>query len=332
MSYEVQQPQLVHNVVLSHNKQTTFGAGLGDGALLYRPRFDGAAFARIAKDYFSDAELAGKGHPFPTQRQEVMRDSGFSLSGNLDAYLAGWVLAQVLHKVTTSGVGPFTHDFLFELVTRIAPVTTIYFEDTADIKYKMQDLVGVSLTISGSQSGPLQFSIELIGSGRHTDGAHGALPVIATQAYLLGSDTDVLVGAPAAAATIKERVRSWQVSFSSGATQHRAPGGGLFSSFAKIGLQRATVQLAVAAKSVDDIRTLHLGDTLQELQINTNSGAAAQLNIKFPNLRFRAPQLAADGLEQVWNLEAGEQDVTKGAGNYVEAAAINSQATYLVAA
>ena len=334
MPYETQQPHLVRNLVLSANKQTTFGTALLDASLTYRERQDPGAFVSIPKQFYTDIERAGKGHAWPTLRQKTAQMTEAQINMEVDAFKAGWMLAQVLHKVATSGVGPFTHLFTFEQATRIAPVTTLYCEDTADIKFKVPDMCGVSLSISGGERGVLQAQLQMQGSGRVSDGAIGGLPALAAPALLLGSDTDILLGAPGAAASIKERVRSWSVSLASGAVQHRAPGGGMFSSFAKIGLQRATVQLAIAAKNVDDIRAaLHLNDTLQELQINTNSGAAAQLNIKFPNLYFQAPTLASDGTELIWNLTASEQEVMKGAAlNLVELTAINSQATYLVAA
>lgn len=334
MPYEAQQPNLVRNLVLSANKQTTFGTPLGDGALAYRDRNDAGSFVRIPKEFYSDIERAGKGHPWPTVRQKVAQMTEATINLELNAFNIGWALAMVMHKVATSGAGPFTHLFTFEQATRIAPVTTLYCEDTADIKYKVPDMCGVSLNISGGERGVLAGTLEMIGSGRVSDGAIGALPALAAPSLLLGSDTDILLGPPGAPVSIKERVRSWSVSAVSGIVQHRAPGGGMFSSFCKIGLQRATVQLAIAAKSVDDIRTaLHLNDTLQELQINTNGGAAAQLNMKFPNLYFQAPSPSADGTEEIWNLTAGEQDVMKGAAlNLVEFSVINSQPNYLVAA
>jgi hypothetical protein len=332
MPYEVQQVNL-RNLVLSANKQNTYGTALGDAALTQRQRFDGAAFARITKEFFSDIERAGKGHPWPTIRRETVRETGLGLTLDVTDFLAGWLFAFLMHKVVTTGAGPYTHTFTFEQTTKIAPVTTVYFEDTADLKFKVQDLCGVSLQLSGTDRGPLQAAIEFIGSGKHLDGAMSSLPALATPILLLGSDTDILLGAPGASGSIKERVRSWQVSLVSGVTQHRAPGGGLYASFAKIGLQRATVQLGIAAKSVDDIRTLFISDTLQELKINTNSGTAAQLNLAFPNLYFKIPQLAADGVEEVWNLAADEQDVMKGASlELFQAVAINSQPTYLVGA
>jgi len=74
-----------------------------------------------------------------------------------------------------------------------------------------------------------------------------------------------------------------------------------------------------------------VNDTLQELQINTNSGAAAQMTLKFPNLYFKAaPQ--ADKLEQVWKLDAAEGDVLKGAAlEPFQAVVTNSETAYLAA-
>lgn len=332
MPYEPQ-PTYLRALLLSANKQTTFGTALLDAAMTYRSRFDGGGmWVRTAKEYYSDADRAGKGHPYATVRQNIAIDTSFSGQFDLDDFLAGWLLAFLLHKVVSAGPGPYTHTFTFDpTTTRIAPVTTIYTEDLAAQQIKYSDVVLTSLTISGSDKGPLQVSFEAVGSGkRSTDPV--TLVALPTPVYLLGNDTDILLGAPAAAASIKERVRGWSVTFTNGVTMHRATGGGLYPTFAKIGLPRVSVQLSVAAKDTEDIETLFINDTLQELQINTNSGAAAQLNLKVLNLRFLA-EPAAEGLEKIWNLSAdGGRDVTKGAGNYVEAVAINSQATFLVAA
>jgi len=330
MSYE-SQPSYLREILLSSNKETTFGAALGDGAMLYRPRFDGGIFARHGKEYYSDVNLSGKQHPWPTVRKLISEETGLSGALDLDNFLAGWLAAFCLHKVATAGGGPYTHTFTFEQATRIAPVTTVYTEDLAGIQRKWADMVISSLTISGAEKGPLQAQFEMLGSGKFFADPV-TLPALATPVYLIGNDTDILIGAPSSAASIKERVRSWSFTFTNGVTHHRAPGGGLYSSFAKIGLQRVSVQLVVAAKDTEDIETLFLNDTLQELQVNTNSGANAQLKIKIPNLRFIA-EPSLDGLEKVWTLTAGEQDVTKGSAlELAEVVVINDQATYLVAA
>jgi hypothetical protein len=114
---------------------------------------------------------------------------------------------------------------------------------------------------------------------------------------------------------------------------HRAPGGGLYATMHKIQQQRVSVSLRVAAKDVDDIRTVFLLDQMRELQINTNSGAAAQLKFKFPGLYLSAAQIGTDGNEEIWQIESNERSVIKsGANNLVEVTVINGQSTYLVGA
>jgi hypothetical protein len=191
----------------------------------------------------------------------------------------------------------------------------------------------VNLEISGGPSGDLQMTFTMAGSGRHVEGSV-TLPATATPIYLQGADTDILMGPQAAAVSIKERVRSWKVKIQSGIMLHRSPGGGLYVTFHKIGTtQRALLSMVVAAKDVDDIRTLLLNTTLQEVQINTNSGAAAQLNMKFPGVYFTGAPAGRDGDEIVWNLDADERGVIKsGASEIFQAVVINSTPTYLVGA
>jgi hypothetical protein len=145
--------------------------------------------------------------------------------------------------------------------------------------------------------------------------------------YLLGSDTDILIGAPAGAASIKERIRSWSVKYEQEIIPHRAPGGGKVSTFTKVMKQRASFQLVIAAKDVDDVRTLFVNDTIQELQINTNSGAAAQLNMKFPGAYVTAAQIGVDGNEEIWSIESNQDAgvIKNGAANYVEYVVLNSE-------
>ncbi len=331
MSYVAQHVKL-RNIVLSPNKQTTYGTALAVGNLTRRLRADPAAFAMISREHWSDIDRAGKGHTWPTLRELIGKDVRFTLSGEIDDFLAGWLLSFTLMKVVTTGTTPKTHTCTFEPTSKIAPVTTIYCEDGSAVKTKYPDLAVVSLKLSGGARGPLMYSVELQGSGNFTDGSITPAALPAAPIYLMANDTDILLGAPSSAASIKERVRSWELNFSTGLEQHRAPGGGDVSTFAKIGLQRVTGSVRVAAKDTDDLRSVFVADTLQELQINTNSHANGQMNLKFPNLYIRATP-AADGEEQVWDLTFGEQDVMKGSAlELFEGVAINTEATYLVGA
>jgi len=328
-------PQNIHkvrNIVVSPSKQAAYAGALADAALSHRPRIDGGAFASLAKGFFSDADMAGKGHAFATMRQETQRDSGLQMSVAVSDWMAAWIAAFVMGKVTTSGAGPYTHKFVFEPTATQPPVTTIYCEDTSAVKYKMPDVAVSEAEFSGGDSGVIQAQFSLLGSGRHADGAIlPSVPAIATPIFLLGSDVQILIGPPGApVATEAERIKSWRVRLSQNLSLHRGPGSGLYASQTKVGVQRASVGFVMAAKDTDDIRGLFLANTEQELQININSGAAAQLKFRFPSIHLSAVQCGADGNDVIYNVECDEQALLKkGANDLVEVTVINSQATYL---
>jgi hypothetical protein len=334
MSFEAQQYD-VRLAAIGAKKQTTYGTALLDASITHKLRFDGAAFFQIQKQYRSDLDRAGKLHPYATERQEIQRDTAFSFEQEVTDFFAGWLAAFACSKDTITGAGPFTHTCIFETSTNIAPVTSIYFEDTADVKFKAMDLAVGDIEISGSPTGPVKAKVNMMGSGKHIDGAVPTINALAlpTNIYLLGSDVDVLIGAVGAAASIKERVRGWTIKISTGISLQRGSGGGLFATMTKLGYPRITVSLQVDAKDVDDIRTIFLNDTIRELQINCNSGAAAQLNFTFKGLYFSAAQLGVDGNVEVWNVTADEQSVIKnGANEPLTIVAVNSvAASYLVA-
>ncbi|HWR17119.1 MAG TPA: hypothetical protein VN577_19980 [Terriglobales bacterium] len=329
-----QQTVEARNITLSTNKQNAFGTALADAAMTLRPPIiDPGSFANIKKEWYSNLQRGNKGHQWATVRQEIGRFTDFQMGGDLDEVLAGWLCAFAFMDVTTTGAGVKTHAFKPLVSSNQAPVTTIYFEDTADLKYKMQDLAIAELEISGSDRGPLQFRASMVGSGRHTDGAMAAPVASAVGTLLMGNDTDFLIGPSGAAVSIKEQIRNWSVTFAIGVVPHRAPGGGKFASFMRLQEFRTRFSATISAKNVDNIRTLLLNDTLQEVQINTNSGAAAQLNIKYPNIYLSAAQIGVDGMDQVWQIETDEQAMMKlGASEVVQVSVLNNQATYLVGA
>jgi hypothetical protein len=319
-------------LTITDKKQITYGTPVAAASMTYPVRMDGSAFASLGKDYWSDLARSGKATPFPTIRQKIAQKTAFQTGLELNDFLPGWMAAFCLGADTISGTGPFTHLFTFLQSTNQMPVTTVYFEETADIKTEYVDMAISDLVFSGTDSGPLTGQFSMVGSGRIVDGAV-ANPALNTPTMLLGSDSDILIGPQGAPVSIKERVRGWSVHFQVGLTPHRAPGGGMFSTMHKIDQQRATVSLRIAAKDVDDVRTLFLNDTIQELQINTNSGAAAQLKIRFPGMFLSAAQIGVDGNEEIWQVDTDENSVIKsGVLNLVEVTVINNQATYLVAA
>jgi hypothetical protein len=326
MAYEAQESYSIRKMAIGLKKQTTYGTKLLDASYVHTPRFEPGAFAEIAADFYADGDKAGKGHNYPVTHKRIAQVSSFQADFDLTDFLALWLGAYHFGSIATSGVNPYTHLMTYLTSTNIMPVTSIYFEDTADVKRHLVDLAIQTLKISGTESGPLKASASFLGSGRETDAALAA-PAAAVQNLLLGSDTDILVGNQAAAASIKERVMAWEITFQREMVAHRAPGGGLFSTFHRIaGRERVSIALTIAAKETDDVRTRYNADTITELQINTNGGAALQLNIKVPGFYYTAAKAGVQGNDVVWQVTSDpEKGVIKsGVSNYVEYSVVDA--------
>jgi len=324
------------NLLLTANSQNNYGTPIAAASLLERARFDGQAFAAITPSFWDDSALSGRGHEFPTERDPIKWDTALQMARHVDDWFAGWMVAQVLQAYSVTGAGPYIHVFKPLSATRQAKATTVYFEDSAAVKYTMPDLVGVELTVTIPSDGPVTAQLSMSGSGRWTDAPLGiALPVLAARTLLLGSDADVLIGASGAAASVKARLRQAQYKITRQIEVHRAPGGGLYAVQANVDQQRASFSFVIRAKDTEDAaepRTLMISNTLREVQINVNSGAAAQIACKFPNCKVRTTPVM-DGKYLAWQVDAGDQDLLKaGASEIVEVTVTNSQATYLTGA
>lgn len=320
-------------LVISPNYQAAYGTALADGVLTYRPRTPGEAFINFGPNYQTDEGWYNKGHDFPSSRVRTENNSAFQMACPVDSYMAAWLIAQLLQGYSVTGAGPYTHVFKPLNSTRQARGTTLYVEDTAAIKTKWLDMVGVELTISGSGSGVLQASLSMVGSGKFTDGAMGGGPPAApTPTMLLASDTDILIGPAAGAVSIKQYIRQWSYKITRQVEIFRSPGNTLFAVQANVEKLRASFSFVARAKDTEvagDLRTIALADTVREVQFVTNSGASAQLTAKFPACYIRQ-QPSLDGNFVSWNVDASEEDCQKsGANEVIEVTAINAQATYL---
>jgi hypothetical protein len=283
---------------MGSKKETTYGTPLLDASLTQRVRFDAGDFFALAKEFYSDAEKAGKGHNWPTLHQEIMRaDDAGQLNFDLDDWKAGWLGAFFFGNVATSGVGPYTHLFTFLTATNIFPVTSVYFEDTADIKTKWADLAINSLEISGTAERAdlrgKRIAARLGQVHRRRDGRRGIPALQAAPIYLLGSDTDILIGAPAGAASIKERIRELEHEVRAGDRPHRAPGGGKVSTFHKVGKQRASFSARDRGerrrRRPHAVRERH---HCRSCRSTPTPARTAQLNLKFPGAYVTAAQSA----------------------------------------
>jgi|SRR5579864_1091215 len=336
MPFEAQQYD-IREILIGPFKETTYGTALLDASLTHRLRAAPGDFATILRTYRSDVDHSGKGHPFATERQVVQVDSQYQMTQEVTDFVAGWLLAWAMAHETVTGTGPYTHAFIFENATNIAPVTTVFFRDTADVLFKLADLFMTDLEISGTPTGPVIAKASFAGSGKQVLGDLGgggsAAVALPTNVYLLGSDVDVQIGAVGAPVSIKERVKSWSVKIQTGIEIHRGSGGGLFATMHKLGLPKISFQIAVAAKNVDDIRTLFLNDTLQELDILCNSGASAQMNFIFKGVYLAAAKMGLDKIEEVWTISGDDKGIIKnGANEVLTVNVLNSvAASYLVA-
>lgn len=212
MSYEPQ-VKFLRNLAIALNKQNTFGTAVAGAAYVNRVRNPGDSFVSINPDDYSDEQLSGRGHEFPTVFTRIIEKTSFDwkLDG-VDNVLMGWLLAFCMGADTVTGTGPYTHVFKFLQSTNQWPVTTLLCQDTADVIFQALDMAIMDLQISGMASGPLQAQMKMIGSGKTQDGAV-AFPALANPLYLYGSDGDILFGPPAPDPTL------WTMTTQAGGTQ-----------------------------------------------------------------------------------------------------------------
>lgn len=321
-------------LVLSANKQANYGTSLADASLTRRQKYDGSGGAELVPTRYTDKAMAGKGTEWAANGFITAWDSKVSFKTDLDDWLAGWLLAFALGKETvTGGAAPYTHAIAVDESTTQAPVTTLYFEDTNDVKWKAPDMAVTDITLTIPQNGPIGCEVAMMGTGKWVDGAMVAgPPALVSYNYLLGSDTIFSIGAIGALVSKVGRHLSSTIKFSTGVINHKAPGLGLFGAFMRTGSRKISFQTTIAANIADDVRTIMNNDTQQELQWATTSGAS-QMNIVLPNVRLKTNKLAANGNMIVWNIEGDETTMfNQGGLGVITASVVNSVPAYLVGA
>jgi hypothetical protein len=322
------------NLVLTANKQATANTAVASTDMLRRQKFDGSAVFELKQTRYSDKNLSGKGTEFATQGLVTAWETSGGFKGDLDDYMAGWILAFLLGKdVITGSAAPYTHTLTWDETTTQACMTSIYLADTADVLWTLIDMGVVDVTITIPARGPLTFEINFIGTGHYTYGAITSLPALpASYAYLLGSDCVFSIGASGATVSKVGRHMSTTIKISTGAVNHVAPGQGLYGAFIRTGLRKASFQTTIAATSADDIFTLLRNNTLQEVNWNVGTVSSA-LIIDLPNVYLKSTKLGTSGNMVVWQIEADETSILNVAGaGMLNATVVNSQASYLTGA
>lgn len=324
------------NLVLSLNSQLAWNAALADAALTLRQRFDGSAILDQSITRRSDIDYAGKGTAFATNGQITMYDTKFSgFKTELSPDLAGWLLGFLMGKdVVTGAASPYTHTFTFDETTRTAVPTTLYIEDTDDVKYKCPDMCIDDVTFTINDIGAIMAEMTMMGTGRQILGAMAAGPPAApSETYLLGSDAVLTFGPVGAPLSFIGRHMNTTFKLENQLVVHKTPGGGLYGIFVRKGNPKFSISTTIAAKDVDDIYTLFENNTACSFSLAVNSGAAAQMTISIPQTQLKTTKLGFDGDMTVWQLTADETTCYQAAGvPPVTVTVLNAIAAYLVGA
>jgi hypothetical protein len=196
LAFEPQDVLDIRNLAIAPNKQNAFLTPVAAASYTYRPRNPGSYTAAHTPAFYSDEQLANKGHQWASRKQRIMEETSFDATMDLDNFLAGWALFFVLGSETVTGAGPYVHTMKFLQSTNQMPVTSLLLQETNDVITQFPDMAIMDLVISGKESGPLQMQFKMVGSGKKVDGAV-TFPALGSPLFLFGSDTDIKIGAAA---------------------------------------------------------------------------------------------------------------------------------------
>jgi hypothetical protein len=191
--FEPQDVLDIRNLAIAPNKQNNFLTPVAAASYTQRPRNAGNYSPAHTPTFYSDEQMANKGHQWGATKLRTVENSSFDATMDLDAFLAGYVLFFILGTETVTGAGPFTHTMKFIQATNQMPVTSLLIQETADVIYQMPDMAILDLVITGKESGPLQVQFKMVGSGKKVEGAI-AFPALSAPLFLFGSDTDIKIG------------------------------------------------------------------------------------------------------------------------------------------
>lgn len=328
------QRSILRNVVIGGNSQLTLGETLADDALTYRARPETSGFINSTNETETDYQYAGKGTSFATESRIVSTQAAGELSGRVDDFLAGWLLANVMGTDTfTAGVSsaPNTHVLTWKDTGDPAQVTNIYSEDGPGLKRKWQDINLSKVVISGTDKGSLMFKGSFIGTGRFANGAMATLPDLPVAKYLQGSDCTVSIGPAGAPVSMKPRVLSFEATFDHQNDLFRSLGGGIYAVFPRYGNPMVGLKLVIAVDTTSDVRDWQDNFTALEIRLVIDSGAAAKLTLDYPLLHIKNAVLGETDKYVTYTLDLNQEDLLKASGAEVcTATVINAADEYLV--
>ncbi|QHN04427.1 hypothetical protein FTO74_14420 [Granulicella sp. WH15] len=325
------QKQSSRNLVLSANTQAAYGGVLADAALTVRQRFDPSSAISATPGNRTDKESSGKGTEWATDDQITSWDTAGTIKNDADTFLLGWMLSLAFGQETVVGAGPYTHTFTLPSVTATMPATTIYVEETNDVKRKYADMAAKTLSIDVPERGAVSASLDLVGTGKFYPGAMEALPALAQAIYLLGSDVIVTI-TPAAGAAVpfNGRQKGISIKLDRGSAAYESSGDGLTSGSVASGDGKFSVDLTIAAGAVDDVNGWFESGIRCSLTIATNVALPYRFGFTFPSVRFNANKVTNTNNTVTWALSLDEtSSIQVGAQAAISAFVINDTAAFL---
>jgi hypothetical protein len=322
-------------IVLSANAQTNFGEVLADAALTQTQRFDVSSGFAPKNTNRTDKNMAGKGTEFATDDQITSWDTDGSLKASADAWLLGWALAFIFGIDTATGAGPYTHNFTMLETTPTMPATTVYVVETAAVQRKFHDMSAKSLSLDIPERGAISLSVDLVGTGRWTEGAMAAgAPALLALAYLLASDVTVTITPAAGLATaFVGRQKGISIKIDRGTAPFQSSGDGLYAGSNTNNEAKFSVDLTIAANVTDEVNGWFEAGTRCNVVIAGNSGAAAQFSMTFASARMKANKVGNTNGVVTWALSFDETStIQQGATPAIAATVINAVPAYLVPA
>ncbi len=329
------EPQRAQDITwaFSTKKQADYATLVPDGNLDQHISLIGADVADLSRTSFSDAARYGKGHEFPTQFRELTRDLRFARTTDFTSLMAGWAAAFGMGSVVTtqpnpvSNPGAYRHVITFSnaSASKQVPVTTIYEQLSGQTAFqrKLESLAVADFTITGKAREVAQLQMNLVGSGRITNGSVTVPSLTPVSALDMGGMVFKL-GAQGAPTDLSPRLIEFSVKVTQNLDLDNGyhPGSGLFRDRMWMGARRATFDATVFvdAGSTDIFdewlaagpleASFHfIGDAILNGQPETHD-----CEIKFPAVRLTAIPISAQNDLLVYSISAGENDVYKDAG------------------
>lgn len=341
-------------LVLSHKKQTNFATILPDADLQAGKTVPAAAtiFGQPEPQWWTDRELAYKGHDFPTRSVETMREISDQYTFAGDSYLAAWAAVFGMGKITSvqpnAGGNPtaWRHTIKFMNPTTDGldlPVTTGYVEASghATLKRRLKALAIRQFNYEFPAAGPISIAAAIQGSGEITTGALASPPALMTLNLLNAHNTTFSYGPQAAPVDVTSEIVRGSVRFSAGwgiDDEHsRHPGSGLFRTRAWVTRTELSLEFQ---RFVDDASSTPfddwIADTAREVKVKVEGAVIGSgpekhdLEIRGLAVRPRAQRIGEINGKAVYQYSIPAEGWFKeGSADVVTVIVTNTQASYL---